>query len=210
MAEAFLRSFDSQISVDSAGTEPAERVHPLVLTVMREIGFDLSKQRPKNANAFIDQSFDYVITVCDHANETCPVFLGSVKHRLHFGFDDPAKAIGSEEQVLAEFRRIRDEIRNRFYHFYRTDISGNIRKRRKSKMQVKVLGTGCAKCRALEERVRKVAEQNQIAIELEKVTQIDDLLSYGIMMTPGLVIDGQVKSAGNLPLEKDILAWLKG
>ncbi|HOX87097.1 MAG TPA: thioredoxin family protein [bacterium] len=77
-------------------------------------------------------------------------------------------------------------------------------------MQVKVLGTGCAKCRALEERVRKVAEQNQIAIELEKVTQIDDLLSYGIMMTPGLVIDGQVKSAGNLPLEKDILAWLKG
>lgn len=77
-------------------------------------------------------------------------------------------------------------------------------------MQIKVLGTGCPKCIALEERVKKVAEQNNINIDLEKVTNIKDIMSYGVMMTPGLVVDGVVKSAGKIPSEDQILEWMKG
>ncbi len=67
---------------------------------------------------FIDLPFDFVITVCDHANETCPVFSGQVKERLHIGFEDPAQATGSEEEVLSVFRRVRDQIKQAFYEFY--------------------------------------------------------------------------------------------
>jgi small redox-active disulfide protein 2 len=76
-------------------------------------------------------------------------------------------------------------------------------------MQVKILGTGCPKCIALEERVRKVATEHNIDIEVEKVTGIDDITAYGVMMTPGLVVEGEVKSSGRLPGESDILAWLQ-
>jgi len=76
-------------------------------------------------------------------------------------------------------------------------------------MDVKVLGTGCPKCNELEKRVKSVAEDNNITLELEKVTDLNDILSYGIMMTPGLVVDGQVKSAGKLPSEEEILKWLQ-
>ncbi|MBN1543250.1 TM0996/MTH895 family glutaredoxin-like protein [candidate division KSB1 bacterium] len=76
-------------------------------------------------------------------------------------------------------------------------------------MQVKVLGTGCPKCIALEERVRKVAADNGIEIELEKVTEIDRIMAFGVMMTPGLVVDDQVKSSGKLPDEKQILEWIR-
>lgn len=76
-------------------------------------------------------------------------------------------------------------------------------------MQVKVLGTGCPKCAALEARVKKVAAENGIAIDLEKITAIDDIMTYGIMMTPGLMVDNVVKSAGSLPSEEQILAWLQ-
>ena len=69
---------------------------------------------------FLDQTFDYVITVCDNARETCPVFMGRVNHRLHMGFDDPAEATGSAEEILAEFRRIRDEIETEFTRWNRT------------------------------------------------------------------------------------------
>ncbi|MBN1466801.1 TM0996/MTH895 family glutaredoxin-like protein [candidate division KSB1 bacterium] len=76
-------------------------------------------------------------------------------------------------------------------------------------MQVKVLGTGCPKCIALEERVKKVAEQNGIRIELEKVTNITDIMRCGVMMTPGLVVAGEVKSVGRIPSEEQILAWIQ-
>lgn len=118
MAEGFLKSFDSKLEVYSAGTKPAERVHPKAVEVMKEVGIDLSGNRPKMVNQFLEQPFDYVITVCDHAKETCPVFTGKVRHRLHIGFDDPAEATGTEEEIYAVFRRVRDEIRDGFKKFY--------------------------------------------------------------------------------------------
>ncbi|PID67571.1 MAG: protein tyrosine phosphatase [Flavobacteriia bacterium] len=122
MAEAILQSFDDMIEVYSAGTEPASQVNPLTVEVMKDWNMDLSTYHPKNANQFINKSFDYVITVCDHANDTCPVFEGDVKNRLHIGFEDPAMVQGSKSHKLKEYRRIRDEILVDFYGFYRTEI----------------------------------------------------------------------------------------
>ena len=118
MAEGFLKSFDPTLEVYSAGTAPAERVHPKAVQVMAEEGIDISKNYPKSVDQFIDQSFDYVITVCDAAKESCPVFTGNVKHRLHIGFEDPAEATGTEEEILAVFRKVRDEIKRDFRRFY--------------------------------------------------------------------------------------------
>jgi arsenate reductase len=127
MAEGFLRSFDSNLEVRSAGTKPASRVHPYAVTVMREAGIDLRTHIPKSVDSFLHRPFDYVITVCDNARESCPVFTGSVKHRLHIGFDDPADATGTEEHVLNEFRRVRDQIKERFGQFYTTTLRPEIR-----------------------------------------------------------------------------------
>ena len=118
MAEAFLKSFDAHLDVHSAGTHPAAHVHPKAIAVMKEAGIDLTGEHPKSVDQFLTRSFDYVVTVCDSAKETCPVFTGRVKHRLHIGFDDPAEAQGSEEEVLAVFRRVRDEIKQEFTKFY--------------------------------------------------------------------------------------------
>jgi arsenate reductase (thioredoxin) len=118
IAEAFLRSFHPALDVHSAGTHPASHVHPKAVAVMKEAGIDLSSAYPKNVERFINDSFDYVITVCDNAKETCPIFTGKVRHRLHMGFDDPAEAKGTDEEVMAVFRRVREEIRDRFYEFY--------------------------------------------------------------------------------------------
>ncbi len=118
MAEGFLKSFDPTLEVHSAGTQPALRVHPVAIAVMKEVGIDLTRSFPKSVDEFIKQSFDYVITVCDNAKETCPVFVGMVKKRLHVGFDDPAEARGTDDEVLAVFRRVRDEIRQEFSTFH--------------------------------------------------------------------------------------------
>ena len=114
-----MKSFDPSLEVYSAGTKPASKVHPFAIEVMKEAGIDIRNHSPKLVDQFLKESFDYVVTVCDHAKEACPVFLGSVKHRLHIGFDDPAEAKGSEEEILKEFRRIRDEIRIQFYKLYK-------------------------------------------------------------------------------------------
>jgi arsenate reductase len=118
MAEAFLKSFDNGLEVYSAGTKPADRVHPKAIQVMKEVGIDISGNKTKTVEQFLAQSFDYVITVCDNAKETCPFFTGKVKHRIHMGFEDPAEATGTEAEVLAVFRRIRDEIKGEFHKFY--------------------------------------------------------------------------------------------
>ena len=118
MAEGFLQSFDPNIGVYSAGTDPSDKVHPKAVVVMKEIGIDLSTHHPKLVNEFLEDEFDYVITVCDNAKENCPVFFGDVKHRLHIGFEDPAEATGTEEEVFTLFRKIRDEIRDRMHAFY--------------------------------------------------------------------------------------------
>ena len=117
MAEGFLRSFDPGLEVHSAGTAPSGQVHPKAVLAMRELGIDLSKQYPKKVDEFLNEGFDYVITVCGHAQENCPVFTGEVKRRLHMGFDDPAEATGTEEEIMGEFRRIRDEIREQMNAF---------------------------------------------------------------------------------------------
>jgi arsenate reductase len=122
MAEAFLRSLDRRLDVSSAGTAPAAVVHPKAIQVMAEIGVAMTGARPKHVDAFLSRPFDYVITVCDNARESCPFFTGEVRHRLHFGFDDPAGAAGTDPQILDEFRRVRDLIRTRFTVFYREDL----------------------------------------------------------------------------------------
>jgi arsenate reductase len=124
MAEGILKSFDTSLEVYSAGTKPAEKVHPKAIQVMKEVGIDLSKNYPKMVDQFLSDSFDYVITVCDNAKQTCPFFTGKVTHRLHIGFDDPAEATGTEKEVFAVFRRVRDEIKIQFQKFYTDDLSG--------------------------------------------------------------------------------------
>jgi arsenate reductase len=118
MAEGLLRSFDPGLEVFSAGTSPASKVNPFAIKVMKEIDIDISAHHPKSVDQYISQAFDYIITVCDNAKETCPVFLGRVSHGLHLGFQDPAEARGTDVEVIEVFRRIRDEIRNVFHSFY--------------------------------------------------------------------------------------------
>lgn len=118
MAEGFLKSCDEKLEVFSAGTEPARQVHPKAIRVMSEVGIDINTYHPKSVDEFLYQNFDFLITVCDNAKETCPFFHGKVNYQLHIGFEDPAAAIGTEEEILAVFRRIRDEIKEEIYKFY--------------------------------------------------------------------------------------------
>jgi arsenate reductase len=110
MAEGLLRQLAGErFEVYSAGTE-ATAVRPQGVKVMKEIGIDISGQQSKPLDGYLGQPFDYVITVCDAANEVCPVFPGA-KQRLHWSFEDPAAAVGSEEERLRVFRSVRDNIR---------------------------------------------------------------------------------------------------
>ncbi len=122
MAQGFLQSFDKLIDVCSAGTEPAEQVNPQAVKVMTEAGIDISQHTPERVDQYLKQEWDYVITVCDRANETCPAFLGKVKNRLHIGFDDPSRATGTDEFIRSEFIRVRDEIKTAFYKLYVGEI----------------------------------------------------------------------------------------
>ena len=125
MAEGFMKSFDPNLEVYSAGTRPASRVSSRAIQVMKEVGIDISRGQPKSVDEFLSKSFNYVITVCDHAKETCPFFTGIVTHRLHIGFDDPADATGSEDEILTVFRRVRDEIKKQFFKFYQISLQNN-------------------------------------------------------------------------------------
>jgi len=122
MAEGFLRSIGPELEVFSAGTNPAKVVNPNSIIVMKEIDIDITSQFPKDVSIYLKDSFDYVITVCDNAKESCPVFTGKVKKQLHLGFVDPAEAKGSKEKILNEYREIRDEIRSAFRHLYETKL----------------------------------------------------------------------------------------
>lgn len=116
MAEGLLRHMAGErFDVESAGTEET-RVRPLAIRAMDEIGIDISSHTSKTLDRFIDESWDYVITVCDSANDSCPSFPGG-RRRLHWSFDDPSSATGSDEERLAVFRRVRDEIRERLRAF---------------------------------------------------------------------------------------------
>jgi arsenate reductase len=122
MAEGFLRNIDEYLYVRSAGTNPSGKVHPKAVLAMAELGIDISMQEPENVDMYLNEEWDYVITVCDNAKETCPVFWGKVNQQLHLGFEDPAEATGTEEEVMAVFRRVRDEIKRDFYQFYKENL----------------------------------------------------------------------------------------
>jgi arsenate reductase len=114
MAEGILRAAAGElVKVQSAGSKPAGYVHPLAIKVMAEIGIDVSGHRSKHLNEFLEKPIHTVITVCGNADAACPIFPGQV-NRCHWPFDDPAKATGTEAEVLACFRRVRDEIRRAF------------------------------------------------------------------------------------------------
>lgn len=122
MAHGFLQSFDKDMEVRSAGTQPARDVNPIAVEVMAEAGVDISEHTPHDVREYLDQAWDYVITVCDEANESCPTFAGKVSHRLHFGFSDPSKEVGTPQFVKDKFYRTRFEIKNKFAEFYVTQI----------------------------------------------------------------------------------------
>jgi len=126
MAQGFLKSFDKRLKVFSAGTDPTARVNPMAVDVMKRAGIDISGHLPVNVDKYLDEEWDYVITVCDNANETCPVFPGKVRHRLHIGFDDPAGFKGSYVEVLNEFYRVRNEIRDEFFKLYETQLKNKL------------------------------------------------------------------------------------
>lgn len=117
MAHGFLQSFDKSLEVHSAGTSPVLQVNPHAVQVMQEVGIDISAHTPKSVEIYLNEEWDYVITVCGGANETCPMFAGKVGKRLHIGFDDPASSTD-----INEFRRVRDEIKREFLLFYSSDI----------------------------------------------------------------------------------------
>ena len=122
IAHGIVKSVDTQAEVCSAGTTPASRVNPRAVSVMHEIGIDIASHTPHHVNQYLNEEWDYVITVCGGANESCPAFTGKVKHRLHIGFDDPSDAMGTENFITNEFRRVRDEIKQQFAEFYKKYI----------------------------------------------------------------------------------------
>ncbi len=117
MAEALLRHYGGErFEVHSAGTNPRERINPLTVVVMDAIDISLAGQYPKGLDSVSAEGWDYIITTCDQAKEACPVFPEDPEH-IHWGFEDPAKVEGTEEQRLRAFRRVRDEIKRRVHLF---------------------------------------------------------------------------------------------
>ena len=125
MAHGFLQSFDLALDVHSAGTKASGKLNPKAVEVMKEAGIDISNHTSDSVEKYLNDEWDYVITVCGGANESCPTFAGKVKHRLHIGFDDPSDAEGTPEFIQSEFIRVRDEIKKGFHEFYLKNIKGN-------------------------------------------------------------------------------------
>lgn len=124
MAHGWLQSFDKNLYVCSAGTNAAGKLNEGAVAVMAEAGIDISGHTSDSVEKYLGEPWDYVITVCGGANESCPAFTGDVKHRIHMGFDDPSHVTGSPEYVHSEFVRVRDEIRDGFYQFYLNNLKG--------------------------------------------------------------------------------------
>lgn len=126
MRHGFMQSFDDRLEVYSGGTKPAERINPTAAEMMKEVGIDISSHVLMHVNSYTNQEWDYVIIVCGGARETCPVFTGNVKHRLHIGFDDPSEVTGTSEHILSEFRRVRNEIKEKFFSLYENEIKNQL------------------------------------------------------------------------------------
>lgn len=122
MAHGFLQSFDQDLKVCSAGTRASGRLNPKAVEVMMDAGVDISYYTSESVDKYLSDEWDFVITVCGGANESCPAFMGKVKQRLHIGFDDPSEATGTPEFIDSEYVRVRDEIKQAFYSFYMNHI----------------------------------------------------------------------------------------
>ena len=122
MAHGFLESFDKRLTVRSAGTDASGKLNEKAVKAMKEIGIDISHHTSDPVEKYLDEEWDFVITVCGGANENCPAFIGKVKHRLHIGFDDPSHVVGTEEFIWSEFIRVREEIQEGFFKFYQEEI----------------------------------------------------------------------------------------
>lgn len=122
MAHGFLQSFDNKLSVCSAGTQASGKLNETAVAVMKDIGIDISHHTSDSVEKYLNEEWDYVITVCGGANEACPAFFGKVKHRIHIGFDDPSHTQGTTEFILSEFYRVRDEIKKEFWKFYEMNL----------------------------------------------------------------------------------------
>ncbi len=118
MAHGLMQSFDMDLHVSSAGTEASGKLNQRAVAVMKEVGIDISHHTSDSVDIYLNEEWDYVITVCGGANEVCPAFIGKVKNRLHIGFDDPSHTTGTEEYIMNDFRRVRDLIKEEFYRFY--------------------------------------------------------------------------------------------
>ena len=121
-AHGFMQSFDKDLTVGSAGTKAAGQINAGAVKAMSEIEIDITNHTSGSVDKYLSEEWDYVITVCGGANETCSTFSGKVKNRLHIGFDDPSHAEGTPEFIESEFRRVRDEIKDRFYDLYMNEI----------------------------------------------------------------------------------------
>jgi len=126
MAHGFLQSFDGRLKVYSAGTEASGKLNSKAIEVMKEIGIDISHHTSDPIEKYLNDKWDYVITVCGGANENCPSFTGRVKNRLHIGFDDPSFASGTPEFIRGEYLRVRDEIGEKFSDLYKEEIRPKI------------------------------------------------------------------------------------
>jgi arsenate reductase len=123
MAHGFMKSFDPGLEVYSAGIKPESVVNPYAIKVMNESFIDISQHIPHNINQFVNDDFDLLLTVCDNAKTMCPEFEGNVTKRIHMGFEDPADAIGSDQEILNFYRKIRDEIKNEMFILYKKLIN---------------------------------------------------------------------------------------
>ncbi len=125
MAHGFLQSFDKNLLVCSAGTQASGSLNTKAVQVMKEAGVDISHHTSDSIDKYLNDEWDYVITVCGGANEACPAFFGKVRHRLHIGFDDPSHAQGTPEFIDSEFYRVRDEIETSFRSFYNDNLKNS-------------------------------------------------------------------------------------
>jgi arsenate reductase len=123
MAHGFLQSFNPELVVRSAGTQASGKLNRKAVEVMKELGIDISAHTSDSVDMYLNEEWDYVITVCGGANESCPSFSGRVKNRIHMGYEDPSEVIGDDDFVMSEFRRIRDMIRKDFYKFYLDNLN---------------------------------------------------------------------------------------
>lgn len=120
IAHGFLQSFDERLQVYSAGTQASGQLNKKAVAVMKEVGIDISLHTSASVQLYLKDSWDYVITVCGGAKETCPSFVGNVKHHLHMGFDDPSEVTGTPAYIHQEFIRVRNEIKDQFFTFYQS------------------------------------------------------------------------------------------